>query len=72
MPIDRIGSQNVIRVLSNAVAPPARIVDLTDVDTTLLENGSVLVYDASTQTFVVTLSLTPTEEQNLFINGGVF
>mgnify|MGYP003352224021 CR=1 FL=1 len=72
MPLDRIGSQNVIRVLSNSVAPPAKIVNLTDVDTTLLENGSVLVYDSTTQTFVVTLSLTPTEEQNLFINGGVF
>ena len=29
---DRIGSQNVIRVLSNASAPPTRLVNLTDVD----------------------------------------
>jgi hypothetical protein len=72
MPIDRIGSQNVIRVLSNAVSPPAKLIDLTDVDTTQLENGSVLVYDSATQRFVVTLELTPTETQNLVINGGLY
>ena len=29
---DRIGSQNVIRVLSNASAPPTRLVNLSDID----------------------------------------
>lgn len=72
MPIDRIGSQNVIRVLTNAVSPPTKLADLTDVDITQLENGSVLVYDSTTQKFVVTLNLTPTETQNLVINGGLY
>ena len=31
---DRIGSQNVIRVLSNASAPPSRLANLGDVDAT--------------------------------------
>ena len=36
---DRIGSQNVIRVLSNASAPPTRLVNLTDVDSTRKNEG---------------------------------
>ena len=32
---DRIGSQNVIRVLSNASAPPSNLLNLNDVDSPL-------------------------------------
>jgi len=49
---DRIGSQNVIRVLSNASAPPTRIVNLTDVDTTRsAEDGMLLVWDNTQEKF---------------------
>ena len=49
---DRIGSQNVIRVLSNASAPPTRIVNLTDVNTARSnEDGMLLVWDLSQEAF---------------------
>ena len=52
---DRIGSQNVIRVLSNASAPPTKLVNMNDVVTTRKsEDGLVLVWDASTEKFVLT------------------
>ena len=52
---DRIGSQNVIRVLSNASAPPTRLVNLSDVDSTRKnEDGMILVWDLSTETFFMT------------------
>ena len=50
---DRIGSQNVIRVLSNASAPPSRLANLGDVDATRTdENGLVLVWSTTAQKFV--------------------
>ena len=52
---DRIGSQNVIRVLSNASAPPTRIVNLTDVESSRkTEDGMLLVWDVSTEKFFMT------------------
>ena len=52
---DRIGSQNVIRVLSNASAPPSRLANLGDVDATRTdENGLVLVWSTTAQKFVLT------------------
>jgi len=52
---DRIGSQNVIRVLSNASAPPTRIVNLTDVESTRKsEDGMLLVWDLSAEKFFMT------------------
>jgi hypothetical protein len=52
---DRIGSQNVIRVLSNASAPPTRLLNLTDVNSTLkTRDGMILVWDLSTETFYLT------------------
>ena len=52
---DRIGSQNVIRVLSNASAPPTRLANLGDVDATRTsENGLVLVWSTTDQKFVLT------------------
>ena len=56
---DRIGSQNVIRVLSNASAPPTRLVNLTDVNSARkTEHGMVLVWNSSTEKFVMSDSLT--------------
>ena len=52
---DRIGSQNVIRVLSNASAPPTRLVNLTDVDSSRkTEDGMILVWDLTTERFFMT------------------
>ena len=52
---DRIGSQNVIRVLSNASAPPTRLVNLTDVDSSRkTEDGMILVWDLTTEKFFMT------------------
>ena len=52
---DRIGSQNVIRVLSNASAPPTRLLNLTDVNSTLkTRDGMILVWDLATETFYMT------------------
>jgi len=52
---DRIGSQNVIRVLSNASAPPTRLANLSDVNSTRKdEDGLVLVWDTTTERFVLT------------------
>jgi hypothetical protein len=52
---DRIGSQNVIRVLSNASAPPTRLLNLTDVNSTLkTRDGMILVWDLATESFFMT------------------
>ena len=52
---DRIGSQNVIRVLSNASAPPTRLLNLSDVNSTLkTRDGMILVWDLATETFYMT------------------
>ena len=52
---DRIGSQNVIRVLSNASAPPTRLLNLTDVDSSLKnKDGMILVWDLATESFYMT------------------
>ena len=52
---DRIGSQNVIRVLSNASAPPTRLLNLTDVDSTLKNrDGMILIWDLATESFYMT------------------
>jgi len=52
---DRIGSQNVIRVLSNASAPPTTLINLVDVDSTLkTRDGMILVWDLTTEKFVMT------------------
>ena len=52
---DRIGSQNVIRVLSNASAPPTRLANLSDVNSTRkTEDGLVLVWDLVGEKFVLT------------------
>ena len=52
---DRIGSQNAIRVLSNASAPPTRIVNLTDINASRKqENGLILVWDKLQEDFILT------------------
>ena len=51
----RIGSQNVIRVLSNASAAPTRLINLNDIESTLkTRDGMILVWDLATETFFMT------------------
>ena len=64
---DRIGSQNVIRVLSNASAPPTRLVNLQDVDSTRsTEDGMLLVWNYTDETFYMTDAL---DASSLVISG---
>ena len=52
---DRIGSQNVVRVLSNAAAPPTKLVNLSDVNSSLKSlDGMILVWDLPTESFIMT------------------
>jgi hypothetical protein len=51
---DRIGSQNVIRVLSNASAPPTKIINLTDVNAQNTSDGVILVWNSPSETFIMT------------------
>ena len=58
---DRIGSQNVIRVLSNASAPPSRLLNLTDVDSSSQVDGNLLIWDATDNKFFMGRTLDSTE-----------
>lgn len=51
---DRIGGQNVIRVLSNSIAASTRLVDLSDVDASSLADGYVLEYASNSGNFITT------------------
>jgi hypothetical protein len=52
---DRIGSQNVVRVLSNASSPPTNLINLSDVTSTLrTEDGMILVWDLASEKFIMT------------------
>ena len=51
---DRIGGQNVIRVLSNTLSSGTRLVDLSDVDASALADGYLLEYNANTGYFIST------------------
>ncbi len=50
----RVGSQNAIRVLSNASAPPTKLLNLTDVSSLDKTDGNILVWDSSTELFSLT------------------
>lgn len=61
-----IKDQNDLRIRTSSFQS-RRLGDLTDVDTTNLQDGSVLVYNSSTTKFEATITL---EKQ--IINGGNF
>mgnify|MGYP000055166314 FL=1 len=61
-----IKDQNDLRIRTSSFQS-RRLGDLTDVDTTNLQDGSVLVYNSSTTKFETTITL---EKQ--IINGGNF
>jgi len=69
----RVGQQNAIKVLSSlAGAGSLALSELIDVDASNLQNGMVLVYNSTTQKWTATLQLTPTNTQNLVVEGGTF
>ena len=50
----RVGSQNVVKVLSNSPAGVQRLVNLKDVDENTLLDGALLVWDTSNSNFIMT------------------
>jgi len=51
----RVGSQNVVRVLSNASSPATRLINLDDVNKTYRGiDGMILVWDLPTESFIMT------------------
>ena len=70
----RVGQQNAIKVVSSITGDTSgTLAGLSDVNASGgLENGMVLVYNATTNKFDCTLELTPGTTQNLDINGGSF
>lgn len=51
----RVGSQNVIQVLSNATAQTTKLINLSDVESTLKTvDGMILVWDLPTEKFIMT------------------
>ena len=69
----RVGQQNAVKVISSlAGAQGLSLAELSDVNAPNLLNGMVLVYNAATQKWDATLTLTPGATQNLDINGGNF
>lgn len=69
-----IGRSNTIQARSVAVAggagtPILALTELTDVDTALLADGSVLIYNAATEKFETKSEV---ENENLRISGGSF
>ena len=69
----RVGSRNANKVISSISGGGDTLDGLSDVDISGgLQDGMVLVFNASTSKFEATLELTPGATQNLNINGGSF
>ena len=69
----RVGSKNANKVISTISGGGGTLGGLSDVDISGgLQDGMVLVFNASTSKFEATLELTPGASQNLNINGGSF
>ena len=69
----RVGSRNANKVISTISGGGQTLGGLSDVDISGgLQDGMVLVFNASTSKFEATLDLTPGATQNLNINGGSF
>tara|TARA_R100001443_G_scaffold20421_1_gene32333 strand:+ start:8423 stop:8677 length:255 start_codon:yes stop_codon:yes gene_type:complete len=69
----RVGQQTGVKVpTTSSGASGGTVAALGDTDVTSLQNGAVLVYDATTSNWVATLELTPTNTKNLDVNGGSF
>lgn len=70
MPSLRIGTSNQIKVIASGAlggGSGGRLTLLADVDATNLQDGSILVYEAATNTFITTKTFPAA-----IIDGGVF
>ena len=69
----RVGARNANKVISSLSGGGGTLGGLSDVDISGgLQDGMVLVFNASTSKFEATIDLTPGATQNLNINGGSF
>ena len=69
----RVGSRNAKKVISTISGSGGTLGGLSDVDISGgLQDGMVLVFNASTSKFEATIDLTPGATQKLNINGGSF
>ena len=69
----RVGSRNANKVISSISGGGQTLAGLSDVDISGgLQDGMVLVFNATTSKFEATIELTPGATQNLNINGGSF
>ena len=69
----RVGSNNANKVISTISGSGGTLGGLSDVDISGgLQDGMVLVFNASTSKFEATIDLTQGATQNLNINGGSF
>ena len=69
----RVGSQNANKVISSLSGGGDSLAQLSDVDISGgLQDGMVLVFNATTSKFEAPSELTPGATQNLNINGGSF
>ena len=69
----RVGSKNANKGISTLSGSGGTLGGLSEVDISGgLQDGMVLVFNASTSKFEATLDLTPGATQNLNINGGSF
>ena len=51
----RVGTQNVVRVVSSVGTPPAKLINLSDVNSTYrTSDGMILVWDLPSQSFIMT------------------
>lgn len=69
----RVGQQNAVKVTSTSTGGSSgTLAALSDTDVSSVQNGSLLVYDANTEQWVATNTLTPSNTKNLDVNGGTF
>ena len=69
----RVGSQNANKVISSLSGGGDSLAQLSDVDISGgLQDGMVLIFNATTSKCEATSELTPGATQNLNINGGSF
>ena len=66
-------TDNVVKVPSTFTAGgTGTLAGMTDISIGTLQDGMVLVYNATTTKWEASIELTPGTEQNLDINGGSF
>ena len=68
----RVGQTQGVKVPTTSSTSGGTMASLQDTNVSNVANGSVLVYDATSNNWVATLELTPTNTKNLDVNGGSF